>query len=217
LLYQDGNLMREGLIFLVVGPSGTGKSTIIDGVVSRLPNIERIVTYTTRERRSGEVEDFEYHFVSTEEFERLKAEGELAEWQAFYGHQYGSSRTRLESAITDGLDLIGAYDVLGSVELMNRYPRHVVTIFILPPSVEELRHRLIDRYGEETEEGRIRLERLEMEMSYADSFKYQVSNVDLEEAIEDIAGIVRAERCLAERPNASTWISSAAAGARPYE
>ncbi len=196
--------MREGLIFLIVGPSGTGKSTIIEGVVSRLPNIERIVTYTTRERRPGEVEGFEYHFVSTDEFERLKAAGKLAEWQEFYGHQYGSSRARLESAIAEGLDLIGAYDVLGSVELTNRYPRHVVTVFILPPSVEELRCRLIDRYGEETEEGRIRLERLEMEMGYADSFKYQVSNEDLEEAIEEMIGIVRAERCLVERPDVST-------------
>lgn len=196
--------MREGLIFLIVGPSGTGKSTIIEGVVSRLLNIERIVTYTTRERRPGEVEGFEYHFVSTDDFERLKAAGKLAEWQAFYGHQYGSSRDRLESAIAEGLDLIGAYDVLGSVELTNRYPRHVVTVFILPPSVEELRRRLIDRHGEETEEGRIRLKRLEMEMSYAGSFKYHVSNEDLEEAVEDMIGIVRAERCLVERPDVST-------------
>ncbi len=196
--------MREGLIFLIVGPSGTGKSTIIDGVVSRLSNIERIVTYTTRERRPGEPDGFEYHFVSTEEFERLKATGELAEWKEFYECQYGSSRARLESAMAKGLDLIGAYDVLGSVELTNRYPEHVVTVFILPPSVEELRRRLIDRYGEETQKGRVRLERLEMEMSYANSFKYHVSNVDLGEAVENMVGIVRAERCLVERPEAPT-------------
>ena len=191
--------MREGLIFLVVGPSGTGKSAIMDGVISETSNLERIVTYTTRDRRPGEVEGYEYHFATTEEFEQMKAAGELAEWKEFYGHQYGSSRTRLESAMVDGLDLIGAYDVLGSVELMNRYPRNVVTIFILPPSVEELRRRLIDRYGAETEEGRIRLDRLELEMSHAHSFKYRVSNVDLEEATRDMACIVRAERCLASR------------------
>lgn len=209
--------MREGLIFLIVGPSGTGKSTIIDGVVSRLSNIERIVTYTTRERRPGELDGFEYYFVSTEEFERLKAAGELAEWKEFYEYEYGSSRARLESAMAEGLDLIGAYDVLGSVELTNRYPRHVVTVFILPPSVEELRRRLIDRYGEETEKGRVRLERLEMEMSYADSFKYHVSNVDLEEAVEDMVSIVRAERCLVERRNASARPPCATARARQHE
>jgi guanylate kinase len=195
--------MREGLIVLLVAPSGTGKSTIIDGVISELRNLERIVTYTTRPKRSGEVEGLEYHFVTTEEFERLKAAGQLAEWQAFYGHQYGSSRTRLESAIARGLDLIGAYDVLGSLELMGKYPRNATTIFVLPPSVEELRRRLVERYGAETEEGRVRLERLEMEMSHAYSFRYVVSNVDLREAIRDVVGIVRAERCLTARKSPS--------------
>jgi guanylate kinase len=191
--------MRKGLIFLVVAPSGAGKSTVIDRVVSTLSNLERIVTYTTRERRPGEVEGLEYHFVTTEEFERLKADGDLAEWQAFYGHQYGSSRKRLEHAIARGLDLIGAYDVLGSLYLADRYPDNTVTIFVLPPSVEELRRRLVARYGEETEEGRIRLERLRMEMSHAYAFKYVVKNVRVEEAASDVAGIVRAERCLTAR------------------
>jgi guanylate kinase len=191
--------MREGLIFLLVGPSGTGKSTIIDRVISDVRNLERIVTYTTRARRPGDVEGLEYHFVTTEEFERLKAAGDLAEWQAFYGHQYGSSRRRLDIAIARGLDLIGAYDVLGSLELTDKYPRNVVTIFILPPSVEELRRWLVRRYGEHTDEGRVRLERLEMEMSHAYSFRYVVSNVDLREAVRDVSGIVRAERLLTAR------------------
>ena len=191
--------MREGLIFLLVAPSGTGKSTIMDRVISDVPNLERIVTYTTRERRPGEVESLEYHFVTTGEFERLKGAGELAEWKVFYGHQYGSSRARLEIAMARGLDLIAAYDVLGSLELMEKYPRNVVTIFVLPPSVEELRRRFITRYGKETEEGRVRLERLEMEMSHAYSFKYVVSNVDLRDAVGDISGIVRAERRLTAR------------------
>jgi guanylate kinase len=191
--------MREGLIFLLVAPSGTGKSTIIDHVTSDVYNLERIVTHTTRARRPGEVEGLEYHFVTTGEFERLKAAGDLAEWQAFYGHQYGSSRRRLDIAIARGLDLIGAYDVLGSLELTDKYPRNVVTIFILPPSVEEVRRRLVRRYGEHTDEGRVRLERLEMEMSHAYSFKYVVSNVDLREAVRDVSGIVRAERLLTAR------------------
>jgi guanylate kinase len=191
--------VREGLIFLLIAPSGAGKSTIIEQAIGDLSGLERIVTYTTRERRPGEVEGHEYHFVTTEEFERMKAAGELVEWQSFYGHQYGSLRTRLESAIADGQDLIGAYDVLGSLELMQEYLDQVVTIFILPPSVDELRRRLIERYGEETDEGHIRLERLQMEMDHALSFKYVVSNIDLEEAVRNVSGIVRAERCLTVR------------------
>lgn len=200
---QDQIHMREGLIFLLAAPSGTGKGTIIDRVISEMGDLERIVTYTTRTRRPTEVEGLEYHFVTTEEFERLKAAGDLAEWQFIHGHQYGSSRRRLDIAIARGLDLIGAYDVLGSLELTDKYPRNVVTIFILPPSVEELRRRLVRRYGEDTDEGRVRLERLGMEMGHAYSFKYVVSNVDLREAVRDVSGIVRAERLLtARRPQA---------------
>jgi guanylate kinase len=82
---------------------------------------------------------------------------------------------------------------------MDEYPDNTVTIFVLPPSVEELRRRLVARYGEETEEGRIRLERLRMEMSHAYAFRYVVKNVRVEEAAGDVAGIVRAERCLTAR------------------
>ena len=199
IMRQDQIRIREGLIFLLVAPSGTGKSTIINRVISEMGDLERIVTYTTRARRPTEVEGLEYHFVTTEEFERLKAAGELAEWKLIHGQQYGSSRRRLDIAIARGLDLIGPYDVLGSLDLTEKYPRNVATIFILPPSVEELRRRLIRRYGEDTDEGRVRLERLGMEMGHAYSFKYVVSNVDLREAVRDVSGIVRAERLLTAR------------------
>jgi guanylate kinase len=191
--------MREGLIYLLAAPSGAGKSTILDGVIAQIPDLQKIVTYTTREPRPGEVDGEEYHFVTVEEFERMKAADELAEWQTIFGHQYGSSRNRLESAIAKGRDLISGYDVLGSAELMKLYPDNVVTMFIKPPSVTELRRRLIGRYGEETEEVRERLERLDMEMSYAYSFKYVVCNIDLREAVSNVASIVRAERCLTSR------------------
>lgn len=195
--------MREGLIFLLSAPSGGGKSTILNGVISELPDLDKIVTYTTRKPRRGEVDGEEYHFVTEEQFERMKAAGQLAEWQTIFSNQYGSSKSRLESAIAEGRDLISGYDVLGSAELMNLYPHHVVTVFILPPSMEELRRRLMGRYGEETEKVGERLERLKMEMSYAYSFKYVVSNIDLREAVGNVTGIVRAERCLTGRRSPS--------------
>ena len=195
--------MREGLIFLLSAPSGAGKSTILTGLVSELPDLEKIVTYTTRKPRRGEVDGEEYHFVTEEEFERMKAAGELAEWQTIFSNQYGSSKTRLESAIEEGRDLISGYDVLGSAELMNLYPQNVVTVFILPPGMAELRRRLIERYGKETEKVGERLERLKMEMSYAYLFKYVVSNIDLHEAVRNVAGIVRAERSLTSRRSPS--------------
>jgi len=189
--------MREGLIFLLAAPSGAGKSTIVKQVIFLLADLEPIITYTTRERRENEVEA-DHHFVTPEEFERMKAAGELAESQTMFGQQYGSSRNRLESAIEQGVDLISDYDVLGCAALANLYPDNVVTIFVWAPP-EELRQRLIDRHGKDSPEIAERLERQEMEMNRATSFKYIVSNVDLCEAISNVVSIVRAERCLASR------------------
>jgi guanylate kinase len=195
--------MREGLIFLLSAPSGSGKSTILERVISELRDLEKIVTYTTRKPRPDDVPGEEYHFVTEEEFERMKAAGELAESQTIFCNQYGSSKTRLESAMAEGRDLISGYDVKGSETLRDLYPDNVVTIFIRPPSEEELRRRLIERYGEEMHETDKRLERLEMEMSYEYSFKYLVDNIDLDEAVRDVTGIVRAERCLTSRRSPS--------------
>lgn len=190
--------MREGLIFLLAAPSGAGKSTIVKRVIFLLSDLEPIITYTTRDRREDEVEDVDHHFVTTEEFERMRSAGELAESQTIFCHQYGSSRNRLESAIEQGVDLISDYDVLGSATLANLYPDNVVTVFVWTPP-EELRQRLIDRYGEGSREIAKRVERQEMEMNCAPSFKYVVSNVDLCEAVCNVVSIVRAERCLASR------------------
>lgn len=189
--------MREGLIFLLAAPSGAGKSTIVKRVIFLLSDLEPIITYTTRERRENEVEA-DHHFVTTEEFERMKGAGELAESQTIFGHQYGSSRNRLESAIKQGVDLISDYDVLGCAELARLHPDNVITIFVWAPP-EELRQRLIDRHGKDDPEIAERLERQEMEMNRAPSFKYIVSNVDLFEAVSNVVSIVRAERCLASR------------------
>jgi guanylate kinase len=193
--------MRKGLIFLLAAPSGAGKSTIVKHVIFLLSDLEPIITYTTRGRRENEVEA-DHHFVTTEEFDRMKAGGELAESQTIFGHQYGSRRDRLEAAIEQGVDLISDYDVLGSAALVDLYPENAITIFVWAPP-EELRQRLIDRHGEDSPEIAERLERQEMELNRAPSFKYIVSNVDLCEAVCNVVSIVRAERCLASRSRLS--------------
>jgi guanylate kinase len=190
--------MGEGLIFLVAAPSGAGKSTIVKQVLFFLSDLEPIVTCTTREPRPGEVQDVDHHFVTTEEFERLKAAGELAESQSMFGDQYGSRRDRLESAIEQGVDLISDYDVLGAETLARLYPHNVVTIFVWVP-VEVLEQRLLERYGKGSPELAKRKERLKMEMSRAPFFKYEVTNIDLWEAACNVVSIVRAERLLTAR------------------
>ncbi|HUS70252.1 MAG TPA: guanylate kinase [Anaerolineae bacterium] len=190
--------MGEGLIFLLAAPSGAGKSTIVKRVLFLLSDLEPIVTYTTRKCRPDEVEEVDHHFVTQEEFERMKSAGELAESQTIFGHQYGSLKRRLECAIEQGVDLISDYDVVGSETLAKLYPDNVVTIFVWVPR-EVLRQRLIERCGGDSREIAKREKRQDMEMSCAPSFKYEVSNIDLWEAVCNVVSIVRAERCLASR------------------
>ena len=190
--------MGEGLIFLLAGPAGVGKSTIVKRVISLLPDLDPIITYTTRNPREDEVLEVDHHFVTAEEFERMKSAGELAESQFVSGHQYGSSTGRLEGAIKQGVDLISDYDVLGCEALAKLYPDNVVSIFVwVPPEVSRQRH--IGRDGADSPEIEKRLQRQEMEMERVPFFKYLVSNIDLCEAVCNVVGIVRAERCLVSR------------------
>lgn len=194
--------MREGLIFLLAGPAGAGKSTIVKGVLFLLSDLEPIVTHTTRAPRKDEVEGVDHHFVTKNEFEHLESTGQLAESQTISGQQYGSSKSRLESAMEEGVDLISDYDVCGCEKLARLYPDNVVTIFVwVPPEV--LRQRHIGRDGEDSPEIAKREERQKMEMSRLPFFKYVVSNIDLWEAVCNVVGIVRAERCLAARTTPS--------------
>lgn len=191
-------MVGDGLIFLLAGPSGTGKNTIVKRVRSILSDLEPVITHTTRKPRPNEVQGVDHFFVTEEKFEALKSAGKFAECRTIFCHQYGSLKSRLERAIEQGVDLISDYDVCGAEELAERYPENVVTIFVrVPPEVA--RQRLIDRDSEDNRQIAERLDRQAMEMSRAPFFKYQVDNIDLGKAVDDVVRIVRAERCLASR------------------
>src|SRR4030042_188430 len=205
--------MGEGLIFLLAGPAGAGKSTIVKRVFFWLSDLEPIITYTTRNPREDEVQDVDHHFVTTEEFERMKSAGEFADSQPISGHQYGSLRRRLECAIKQGVDLISDYDVLGCETLAKLYPDNVVNIFVLvPPEVSRQRH--IGPDGADSPGVGKREDRQRMEMSHAPSFKYEVSNIDLWEAVCNVVSIVRAERCLVSRRPESRCVQRTGPGPR---
>ena len=187
--------MPKGLVFLLISPSGAGKPYLIRRALDDFPGLCRFVTYTTREPRDGEITGEDYHFVSRAEFDTLKGKGLLGEWQEFYGHFYGSSKSQLENFINNRTDAIAAYDVIGSKFLHDLFPTNVITIFVMPPSVETLRVRLIKRYGENSTEGHLRLARFELEMQYASTFKYLVLNEDLEGAFTEVKSIIIAEKC----------------------
>lgn len=187
--------VSNGLIFLLISPSGSGKTSILNNVINTFSDIERFITYTTRKPRIGEVNGRDYFFVNKKQFYKLIQENELVEWEKFYGHMYGSSRKKLESLILGGRDGITAYDVLGSNKLYNLYPNNIVTIFIKPPSFDVLRDRLIARYTN-IEERELRLQRFDYELNQMSSFKYIVLNQNLDDAVCDVSNIIRAERCM---------------------
>jgi guanylate kinase len=178
----------------MIGPSGSGKSSIIEEVIPRTANLSPLVTVTTRRPRKDEEHGKDYFFVSWEEFNRMMQEGQLVEWNDHYENYYGCLRSMLEDALGQGKDLIGEYDVEGSVKLMEKYPHNVVTIFVPPPSKKEQQKRIRGRTGQTVEEQISRIQRLDQEMKYLSAFKYVVINDDLPEAINEVCAIIRAER-----------------------
>jgi guanylate kinase len=193
--------MSGSLLFILVGPSGAGKTTLMKRALQDFPDLRKYVTCTTREPRPGEVEGQDYHFISRAEFEQMRAEHKLVECQEFFGALYGSSYTYIEKAISGEVDRITSTEVLGAETLQGLYPESVVTIFVSPPSLQAVRERRAERARETPEQDTpeqeaLREERMQMELDHAGRFKYALVNGDLEEAVRNVEAIIRAERCL---------------------
>ncbi len=153
----------RGHIFLLIGPSGSGKPTLIQEVRKVEPAVRFIPTTTTRKPRPGEQHGREYFFASDEEFDALIACGDLLEWQWVHGNRYGTSRQRFEEAIEGGVLGITSIDVLGGIAVKAAFPENSTSIFVRPSSPEELRRRLVARGDTPGEDLERRLERVEME------------------------------------------------------
>lgn len=188
--------MARRLIFILVGPSGTGKTTLIQRMLQDYPDLRQHVTYTTRPPRPGEKDGLAYHFVSSAEFERMRSEGKMVEWNSHFENCYGSTYDSIAAAISGDFDRITSLEVLGAEKLQSIYPDDVATIFISPPSLEEARRRRREERPDETPaQARERDDRAVMEMEHAGNFRYALVNDDLEAATINMAAIIRAERC----------------------
>jgi guanylate kinase len=189
---------KRGLLFLVSGPSGVGKSTLVNRVIARVPGLVYVVSYTTRPQRPTEVEGRDYHFVSRREFERLREAGELIEWAEVYGHLYGRSRAAIERELDAGRDVILSIDVQGAANFRT-LGMPLISIFLLPPSwavlAERLRARKTDAHR--SLERRLSIARDEVE-HYRD-FDYVIINDRLDEALARLEAIILAERHRRER------------------
>jgi guanylate kinase len=186
--------IRTGKLFVLAGPSGVGKGTIVRELVSRDPEgLSLSVSVTTRAPRPGEVDGVDYFFVDDDAFDRMIRAGELLEWAEIVGHRSGSPRGFVEDRLAAGRDVILEIDVVGASQIRDRVPGSVL-IFVDPPSMEELERRLRER-GTETEERiRLRLETAEWELEQRGWFDHVIVNDDLLRASSQVAAIIDASR-----------------------
>jgi guanylate kinase len=186
--------IRTGKLFVLAGPSGVGKGTIVRELVSRDPEgLSLSVSVTTRAPRPGEVDGVDYFFVDDDAFDRMIRAGELLEWAEIVGHRSGTPRGFVEDRLAAGRDVLLEIDVVGASQVRERVPGSVL-IFVDPPSMEELERRLRGR-GTETEERiRLRLETADWELEQREWFDHVIVNDDLERASSQVAAIIDASR-----------------------
>ena len=188
----------RGILFVISSTSGGGKGTLIRCLLDTVPGVSYSVSWTTRAPRPGELDGVNYHFVSTEEFHRMRERGGFLEWAIVHGNFYGTARSVVEQELNEGHDIVLEIDVQGAAVVRDTL-KPVVSIFILPPSYEVLRSRLEKRMTERPEELVVRLGNARGEVEQYKHFDYLVLNDEVERAALLLASIVYAERARRER------------------
>jgi guanylate kinase len=185
-------------LIVVSAPSGAGKSTVLSRVLAEMPGLRFSVSHTTRPPRPGEQDGVHYHFVSAVAFEGLKAGGAMLEWAEVHGHLYGTALGEFQRAVAENVDLLLDLDVQGAAQVRMKVD-DAVTLFILPPSYEDLERRLRGR-GEEAEPIiRRRLDVAREEVSLAFEYDYAVVNDDLDACVESVKSVIKAARSRGSR------------------
>ncbi len=186
--------MRQGKTFIICGPSGVGKGTVVARLLASNPNLYFSVSATTRQPRNGEVDGVHYHFLSREQFQSWIAEDAFLEHAEFVGNYYGTPKKYVDAAMAQGRDVILDIEIQGAEQVHRQRPE-AVRIYVAPPSWAELARRLIGRGTEDMEKVRSRLERGKQEFAAASSFDYFVINDTVDHAVTEITAIMTAEHC----------------------
>jgi guanylate kinase len=186
--------MRKGLLFIVSGPAGSGKGTVVNELIAKHPGLTLSISATTRQPRPGEVDGVHYHFISKEEFEQRIKDGKMLEYATYSGNYYGTPQKEVEEAMSEGKDVILEIEVAGAMQIKEKI-KDSVAIMLTPPSKQVLEARLRGR-GTETEDViKWRLERAKEELSLMPQYDYSVINEDnkSDECAEMIYTIIKAE------------------------
>ena len=179
-------------VFVITGPSGVGKGTLIRGLLERVPELELSVSATTRSPRPGEENGVDYHFLTPEQFEAHVAAGDFVEHATYSGNRYGTLRAELERRLQTGAGVVLEIEVQGARQVRAAMPE-AVAVFIAPPSREALRARLVGRGTDSAEQVDARLQTAERELEAQPEFRHVVVNDRLEEATDALVSIIRAE------------------------
>jgi guanylate kinase len=187
-------LARRGLMFILSSPSGAGKTTISRKLLAADDNLRMSISVTTRPMRPGEVDGKDYYFTDRASFDQLVAEDGFLEWAEVFGNCYGTPQARIEEGLATGQDYLFDIDWQGTQQLYQRAGADVVRVFLLPPSIEELEHRLSSRGTDSAEVIADRMARARAEISHWDGYDYVVVNDDIEACFEKVRTILAAER-----------------------
>ncbi|MDU1442280.1 guanylate kinase [Clostridium cochlearium] len=197
--------MKKGLLIVISGPSGTGKGTVCKELLKN-NNFWFSVSATTRAPREGEVHGKNYYFMTKEEFQDKIEENDFLEYAEVYGNYYGTPKSKVVEMLDKGKDVILEIDIQGALKVKENY-KEGIFIFILPPSMEELKNRIIKR-GTETEESLMtRFKSAYKEINYVSKYNYAVVNDKVNDAVEKIQSIIIAEKCRVDRIKDSILLS----------
>ena len=186
--------MRRGKTFIVSGPSGVGKSTVLNALLSRRDSLYFSVSATTRPPREGELDGVHYHFLDAGTFQDWIARDEFLEYAEYVGSFYGTPKKYVDAAMEEGRDVILDIEVQGALQVTHKRPE-TVSVFIAPPSWEELERRLTARGTDSPEKIRQRLLRAKVEVQTAHTYGYFVINDTVENAVKELSAIITAEHC----------------------
>jgi guanylate kinase len=184
---------KSGHLFVLSGPSGVGKTTLREHLQQKVPNLHFSVSWTTRPQRPGEKRGQDYRFVSHRQFEKNREAGEFLEWARVHSEYYGTPRAPIERWLGKGQDVLLDIDIQGARQLKKRIPR-AITIFILPPSEQELKKRLIHRETESVQKIQVRLKNAKTELQAVKYFDYAVINKEILSSVDFLEAIIIATR-----------------------
>lgn len=196
--------MKKGRLYIISAPSGAGKSTLCSMLINKYPAVRYSISYTTRTPRGNEQNGKEYFFINKAQFENMAANNDFLEWAEVHGNYYGTSKTQIEDALKQGIDILLDIDPQGAMQLKKKLNGKATFIFIAAPSLQELKSRLEKRGTDKAENIALRLENAKKEVEYFDKYDYLIINDASDDAFKKLETVYLAEKLRTNQYNSAS-------------